>query len=401
MSEQKYGYVIVGAGLAGASAIEGIRERDAESSILMIGNEEHPPYHRPPLSKKLWFGQKKVEDIFVQAEDFFLFNNVDLLLGDSVTRIDPARKTVVDDDDNEYGYNKLLLATGGTPRTLDIPGGDMEGIFYYRRLDDYLELRSQASEGKTAVVIGGGYIGSEMAAALTVNKVDVTMVFPEPYLVQRIFPEALGRAIQEDYVRRGVRVIAGDLPRSLERRNGRYITHTANGQKLESDIVLAGVGIRPNTELAQMAGLSVENGISVNEYLQTSNPDVYAVGDNAYFPYQALQQRTRIEHWDNALNQGKAAGLNMAGEGEQFTYMPYFFSDLFDFGYEAVGDVDSSLETFTDWQMENETGVIYYLKEGRVRGAMMCNVWDKVDAAREIIRKAAPVTREDLLGAIK
>jgi NADPH-dependent 2,4-dienoyl-CoA reductase/sulfur reductase-like enzyme len=166
-------------------------------------------------------------------------------------------------------------------------------------------------------------------------------------------------------------------------------------------MVIAGVGIAPSLDLPRKAGLQTANGIIVDDYLQASLPDIYAAGDVAFFPYRALGKQTRVEHWDNALNQGKWAGRNMAGAREPFTYMPYFFSDLFEFGYEAVGEVDARLETFADWQKENDTGVIYYLRDGQVRGAMMCNVWDKVEAARELIRKAEPVSKDSLRGLIR
>ncbi len=400
MPEDTYDYVIVGAGLAGTSAAEGIREGDAAGSILIIGQEKHLPYDRPPLSKKLWFGQKKVQDIFLHEEVFYAEKKVDLALGVEAVGVDAAAKAVVDSRGNEYRYRKLLLATGGKPRTLHLSGGDPEGVCYYRYLDDYLKVRAEAWEGRSALVIGGGFIGSEMAAALNLNHLQVTMVFPEQYLCARVFPQGLGEAMQANYRERGVGIVAGDAPVSLSRREDKFVTRTRNGKQIEADIVVVGIGIAPCVGLAEGAGLAVENGMVVNEHLQTSNPDIYAAGDNAFFPYQALGERVRIEHWDNALNQGKQAGRNMAGANEPFTYMPYFFSDLFEFGYEAVGDVNASLETFADWQQENDTGVIYYLKEDKVRGAMMCNVWDKVEAARELIRKGERMTPEQLRGAI-
>jgi len=401
MASEDYTYIIVGGGLAGAAAVEGIREIDGEGRILLVSSEKHLPYDRPPLSKKLWLGKQKVEDIFVHDQAFYAANWTDVALGTTATGIDPTAERVTDDGSHAYSYDKLLLATGGVPRTLHIAGGDLDGIRYYRYLNDYLAVRQAAAEGKSAVIIGGGFIGSEMAAALNINQLDVTMVFPDAYLVSRVFPESLGRALQERFIARGVTMLSGDAPASIERRGDKFATRTHNGQTVESDIVIAGIGILPATELAAAAGLALENGIVVNEHLQTSHPDIYAAGDNAFFPYQALGRRVRIEHWDNAINQGKWAGRNMAGAGEPFTYMPYFFSDLFEFGYEAVGEVDARLEVFADWQKENDTGVIYYLKDGKVRGAMMCNVWDKVDAARELIRKGAPMAPDDLRGAIR
>jgi 3-phenylpropionate/trans-cinnamate dioxygenase ferredoxin reductase subunit len=251
------------------------------------------------------------------------------------------------------------------------------------------------------VIIGGGFIGSEIAAALNINNVDVTMIFPDPYLVSRIFPEYLGRAIQDHYRSRGIKIIAGDQPSVFSKDGKGFTTYTLSGKTITSDMVIVGIGISPSVELAESAGIRTGNGIVVNDLLQTSNPDIYAAGDNAFFPYQALGVQTRVEHWDNAINQGKWAGRNMTGVQKPFAYMPYFFSDLFEFGYEAVGEVDARLETFADWQKENETGVIYYLKEGKVRGAMMCNVWEKVEAARTLIRQGETVEPDKLRGLIR
>ncbi len=399
--EHFYEYVIVGGGLAGASAIKGIREQDQQGAILLISSERHFPYDRPPLSKKLWTGQKTVDKIFLHKEEYYQQNGATLLLGEHVSGLDPHEKTVTTSNGKRFRYAKLLLALGGTPRVLPLPGGDLTGISYFRTLDDYLVLRQQAKEGASAVVIGGGFIGSEIAAALTINKVKVTMLFPEPYLVNRVFPEPLGRTLQKLYRDRGITVLAGEKPASFSRSGYRFLTRTEDGKALESDMVIAGIGIVPNLDLPRRAGLQTAAGIIVDEYLQASLPDIYAAGDIAFFPYQALGKQVRIEHWDNALNQGKWAGRNMAGAHEPYTYMPYFYSDLFEFGFEAVGDVTSSLETFADWQKENDTGVIYYLRDDKVRGVMLCNVWEKVEAAREIIRSDKTVSKESLRGLIR
>jgi 3-phenylpropionate/trans-cinnamate dioxygenase ferredoxin reductase subunit len=401
MPEDAYKYIIIGGGLAGASAVEGIRQIDKDGAILLIGDERHMPYDRPPLTKKLWFGNMAFEKVFLKDEAFYKSNGVALKLGVRAAGIYVKEKSVMDAAGGAYHYERLLVATGGAPRRLPIPGGDLEGICYYRYLDDYLRVREKAVQGATAAVIGGGFIGSEIAAALNMQGVDVTMIFPSEYLCDRVFPDYLGTAIQRHYVERGIKVLAGDMPVSIERAGEKFITHTASGKEARSDILIAGVGIEPETGLAGAAGLRVGNGIEVNEYLMTSGADVYAAGDNASFPYQALGIRTRVEHWDNALTQGRFAGRNMAGAGERYDYMPYFFSDLFEFGYEAVGEVSSKLETLADWQKENEKGVIYYLKDGVVRGAMMCDVWDKVPAARELIRSGTLGSPERLRGAIK
>jgi NAD(P)H-nitrite reductase large subunit len=401
MAETRFNYCLVGGGQAGESAIAGIRLQDKNGSILLLGSEKHRPYDRPPLTKQLWFGKKKVEEIFLHDAAYYDQNGVTLLPERTAVALDTGSKTIRDQTGAALQYDKLLLATGGIPRRLAIPGGDLDGVCYYRYLDDYLATRQAAVKGGSAVVIGGGFIGSEIAAALNVNGVNVTMIFPGAYLVDRVFPESLGRAIQADYLKRGVRILAGDTAVSIARNGTKFVTRTQGGQMVESDLVIVGVGIAPAVDLAQQAGLATQDGIIVNEFLQSSAPDVYAAGDCARWTSPALGQSVRLEHWNNALSQGKWAGRNMAGAAEPFTYLPYFFSDLFDFGYEAVGLVEARLTTFADWQKENEKGVIYYSRDGRVVGAMMCNVWKKVPEARKLIVERVEARPEVLRGRIQ
>jgi NADPH-dependent 2,4-dienoyl-CoA reductase/sulfur reductase-like enzyme len=398
MDDRKFTYIIVGGGLAGASAVSGIREVDPKGSILLIGNEKHLPYDRPPLSKKLWFGKKKLGEIFIHPQDFYDENEVTLELGTAVTAIDSNLKTIVTEKGGSIGFGKLLLATGARPKILAISGASLEGTCYFRTLDDYLKIKSHAAEGKTALVVGGGFIGAELAAALAINKLDVTMLFPGPALCHRIFPDYLAGALSHHYEDKGVRLLRKEKPAAIAKRDGGFLTITESGKRIESSILVMGIGVLPEVKLARTAGIETGNGIPVNEFLQTSHPDIYAAGDAALFPCPALGQAVRVEHWDNALNQGKWAGRNMAGAHEPYTYLPYFFSDLFDFGYEAVGEIDSSLETYADWQKENETGVVYYLRGGRVRGVMLCNVWNQVPLARKLIQKGEE--RANLHGAI-
>ncbi len=403
--KQKYDYVIVGGGLAGASAIEGIRSLDRNRTVLLAGADPNPPYDRPPLSKQLWTGKKKPEQIFLHDDAWYREAGVDLRLGTTVRELDVSDKVIVLGGGERIEYGKLLLATGGQPRRLTAPGGDLPRIRYFRTYDDYRWLRERATPGARAVVVGGGFIGSEIAAALSLNGVKVTMIFPEPYIAQRVFPEGLGRAVQDEYRSRGVTVLAGDIPVSFEETGKAIVVRTREGRDLEADFAVAGIGIVPGISLALGAGLASNGvvpggGIRVNEFLATSNPDVYAAGDNASFPAKALGDMIRIEHWDNALAQGKAAGRNMAGAGEPFEYLPYFFSDLFDFGYEAAGLVDARLPTRAVWKKENETGVVYYQRDGVVKGVMLCNVWGKVDEARRVISAGARVEETDLQTAI-
>ena len=399
--KRNYRYIIVGGGLAGASAIKGIREHDSGGSILLVGAEPYMPYDRPPLSKKLWLGKKKVEDIFIGPPGFYEENGVELRIGTRAASLDAKARELRDEAGAIFGYEKLLLATGAAPKKLDIPGGSLKEVCYYRSLDDYSRMREKAVEGARAIIVGGGFIGSELAAALSVNKVSVTMLFPSPYLCSRVLPEALGHAVQDDFIDRGVKVFAKTSPVSFEYNGGRFTVTTADRRVFESDILIVGAGVAPSIELAEGAGLTLGDGIDVDSSLRTSDPDIYSAGDAAYFPYRELGRKMRVEHWDNALSQGHLAGENMAGAGKEYDHMPYFFSDLFDFGYEAVGDVSTSLEAALDWQEENKKGVLYYLKDGQVKGVMLCNVWDKVEQARELIRKKETVTAGGLRGLIR
>ncbi len=401
MTLDHYDYVIVGAGLAGVSAVEGIRQRDNQGSILLAGAEPQRPYNRPPLSKQLWTGKETLEKIFIHSAEFYGRERVELALATQIDAVDAGAREIRDRQGRRYRYGKLLLATGGSPRRLPIPGGGLDGLSYFRTYDDYVQLRRAAASAKTAVVIGGGFIGSEIAAALNMLGIEVSMVFPGPHLVDRVFPEPLARALQAGFAERGVHVLAGDRPASITRSGKHFIVRTEQGRRIGADLAVAGIGITPNLTLAAQAHLQTGDGVVVNEHLQTSDPDIYAAGDNAYFPYPSLGRSMRVEHWDNSLNQGRCAGRNMAGSGEAYDYMPFFYSDLFDFGYEAVGSVDASLETYADWQEENRTGVIYYLADGVVQGVMLCNVWEKVDAARELIRGRKRWTHATLRGAIR
>lgn len=400
MAVQQYTYVVVGGGLAGEAAVEGIREVDKEGLLLLVGAESDLPYDRPPLSKQLWTSNLKIEKIFKHDQRYYEKNNVELRLGTQVVELDRHGKTLRLGDGQSVGYQRLLLATGGTPRKLGIPGDDLDGIRYFRTVQDYRTLRPAVKQGTPALVIGNGFIGSEMAAALCINGAQVTMVFPAKYICSHVFPEPLGRAMNDLYASKGVRFLTEDKVTSIAQAGDMYQVQTGKGQRRSAQIIVAGIGIIPNVSLAQAAGLKVSDGIEVDEYLRTSDANIYASGDVARFHETVLGVR-RLEHWDNAISQGKQAGRNMAGANERFDYMPFFFSDLFDFGYEAVGDCDSRLETFADWQEPNKTGALYYLRDGRVQGIMTCGIFGKTDAAREIIRKQEKLGPDDLRGKIR
>ncbi|PYK01684.1 MAG: pyridine nucleotide-disulfide oxidoreductase, partial [Verrucomicrobia bacterium] len=367
-----YQYLIIGGGMTADAAVHGIREVDFEGSIGLIGSETDAPYNRPPLTKALWKGEP-LESVWRHTET----EKLDLHLGRTVQAINPNHKTVTDDQQNTYTYEKLLLATGGTVRTL--PFGHDE-IIYFRTLKDYQRLRELTEKAQKFAVIGGGFIGSEIAAALALNRKDVMMIFPGSGICNRVFPADLSKFVTDFYRQKGVELFAGESVSNMERRGAQFVLKTKSNREIVVDGVIAGIGITPNLDLARVAGLSVENGIIVDEFLRTNNPDIYAAGDCAAYFNPALAKRMRVEHEDNANTMGRLAGRNMAGKSEAYHHLPSFYSDLFELGYEAVGELDSRLETFVDWKEPNKEGVIYYLKDNRVRGVLLWNVWGQVDA---------------------
>ncbi len=387
-----YKYLIIGGGLAGDAATKGIRELDTEGSIGLISKEPDPPYMRPNLSKGLWKG-RPVEKIWRKTEE-----RGTLYLDCTVTHIDPDKKLIRDSDNEEYTYDKLLLATGGTPNHLPFGEGN---IIYFRTFQDYLHLRKLTEQGNRFVVIGGSFIGSEIAAALTIVGQKVTMAFPENAISEHFFPNDLSKFLNEYYRLNGVEVLTGDSVASVQKEGNRILVRTGSGRTIEADGVVAGIGIHPNLDLAKEAGLQIDNGIVVNEQLQTSHPDIYAAGDAANFYHYGLEKRVRIEHEDNAVQMGKVAGRNMAGANDTYTHIPMFYSDLFDLGYEAVGELNSKLQTYSDWDEPFKKGVVYYLDNGRVRGLLLWNVWEKVDEARALMKEKGPFKPEDLKGRIK
>ncbi len=381
---QSYRYLVVGGGMSADAACRGIREHDAQGTIGLVGQEVHPPYARPPLSKGLWKGGDEAK-IWRGTSEL----GVELSLGRRIDSLDLDVHRATDDRGEVYEYERLLLATGGRPRSLPF-GGD--AVVYFRSLDDYRRLRERAGDGVGAVVIGGGFIGSEVAAALALNGCSVTMVFPEPGIGARVFPTELSAYVSEYYRERGVRVLAGESVTAIEA-NGTVRVVTGSDNILEADLVVAGLGIEPSTSLAAAAGLEVDNGIVVDEYGRAAGrDDVYAAGDVARFPVPALATHMRVEHEDHAVRHGKSVGANMAGAGKPYDHLPFFYSDLFALGYEAVGEVDSRHDTVIEWVEPNRKGVICYVDaDRRPRGFLLWDVWGKVDAARDLIRAGAPV----------
>jgi NADPH-dependent 2,4-dienoyl-CoA reductase/sulfur reductase-like enzyme len=376
--------------MTGDAACKGIRSIDPDGSIALVGDEPDPPYARPPLTKGLWLG-KEENSIWRGTED----EGVDLHLGRTIVSLDLDAHTATDDRGDTYGYDRLLLATGGRPRHL--PGAP-EGVVHYRTLADYHTLRAAAAEGTRVAVIGGGFIGSELAAALASNGCAVTMIFPEEAIGTRLFPRELALSLNDYYREKGVELVAGGLVGGVERRDGGYRVTVDGGGAFDADVVVAGLGIVPRDELAADSGMATDNGIPVDDRGRVAgHDDVFAAGDVARFPARDLGRELRVEHEDHAKSHGRQVGRNMAGADEPYDHLPFFYSDLFELGYEAVGELDSRLETVAEWAEPHRKGVVCYQDaEGRPRGFLLWDVWGKVDAATDLIRAAAPVGNERL-----
>ncbi len=385
-------YLVVGGGMTADAAVRAIREVDAKGSLGLIGDEPHPPYNRPPLSKALWKGEPR--DTVWRGPGK---PDAQLYLGRRATVLDPVGKRVRDGQGAEYTFEKLLLATGGTPRRLPFPA---DQVIYFRTLNDYDRLRALTQQGRRFVVIGGGFIGSEIAAALASNGLGVVMIFPDGDLASRVFPPDLSRFVTDYYRQKGVEVLAGEVVIGVSSQGEELVVTVRGGRQVRADGVVAGLGLRPDVALAEQAGLAVENGIVVDERLQSSRPDIYAAGDVASFESRVLGRRLRVEHEDNANAMGRVAGRVMAGERDVYDHLPFFYSDLFDLGYEAVGEVDAGLETVSDWKDPLREGVVYYLRDRRVRGVLLWNTWGQVDAARALIAQPGPFGSRDLKGRL-
>lgn len=380
----EYDYLLIGGGMTADAAARGIRELDEHGRIGLISAETDPPYSRPPLSKGLWQDQTE-EDIDRWTESL----GVDLHLGERALAIDRQQRHVSLSDGRSFGYRRLLLATGGTPRRLK---GLEDGVIYYRTLADFRRLQEQLQGGRRKVLIlGGGYIGAELAAALVTHDHEVHMAFPERFVLERLLPAELAQSVSQLYTSRGVTLHRRLSAESVRHSHGGPVARFDDGTELLVDVVVAGLGIIPETGLAEAAGLQVADGIIVNEFLQTSDPDIFAAGDVASIHYPALGGRQRSEHEENANSGGLTAGRNMAGAREEYTRLPLFYADLFDVSFEGAGVADSRLDAVSEWTEPGRSGRILYIADGTIRGVLLWNSPGGMAEARKLIGQPATV----------
>lgn len=390
----EFRYVIIGGGMAADSAAQGIREIDEEGSIAIISDDVDEPYTRPALSKRLW-----TDESFDESDNYFdtaEATGARISLRTEATEVDVEAKSVRTSL-GDFTYDKLLFVTGGRPKGIDLDEG--ERVICFRDFADYRRLRALSGQNLSIAVIGGGFIGTELAAALVQNKTRTTLIFDDDTLGGSVFPPDLAKQFHELYRSHGVTLVPGTKV-SGGHVDGNRVVLDCEGESHEFDAVVVGLGIEPATELAEEAGLDTADGIIVDESLRTSEPDVFAAGDVARYPDRILG-RQRVEHVDNATQMGKAVGRIMAGANESYTHTPYFYTNVFDFGYQAVGELDPALRTVEDWQTPYTDGVVYYLGEdGRVRGVLMVNMEDRLDDAREILAEDWEHVPGDLVNRI-
>ena len=388
--------VIVGGSLAGAKAAETLRTAGFDGEIVLISEEWARPYERPALSKGYLRGEQHFDATAVHPEGFYEEQGIDLRSSTRVTSVHPYANEVELQDGDRIRYSQLLLATGAAPRTLSVPGADLDGVRYLRTVSDSDDLRKAAASGGPIVIIGAGWIGSEASSSLRKLGVDVTVVDVATLPLERVLGTELGTIYRDLHLSHGVKFHLGVGIDSVKGSTHVEEVRLADGTVLPAGTVVVGVGVLPRTELAEAAGLEVDNGVVTDEYLETTVPGIYAAGDVASAYHPLYREHIRLEHWSSALNQGPAAAWNMLGQRRPYEKIPYFFSDQYDFGMEYRGRATSSDDiVFRRGEAEHEF-IAFWLRDDHVVAAMNANVWDQGDAIEDLLARSNPVDRKDL-----
>jgi 3-phenylpropionate/trans-cinnamate dioxygenase ferredoxin reductase subunit len=384
-------FVIVGAGFAGAKAAQTLRDEGFDGRIALIGAEHERPYERPPLSKDYLRGDAERETIYVHPEDFYAEQDIDLRLGHDAVELDLDRRDVVLDDGEWLHYDRLLLATGAEPRRLAIPGSELDGVLYLRSVSDCDALRERLDRGGSLVVVGAGWIGSEVAASARTRGLDVTVLNPHTVPLEHVLGREVGAVYRDIHLDHGVRMLPGIAVEAFEGAGRVERVRTSAGDAIDCDFVVVGVGARPRIELAERAGIAVGNGILVDDRLESSVAGVFAAGDvaNAHHPFYG--ERVRVEHWNNALHQGPTAALNMLDRGAAYDALPYFFSDQYDTGMEYTGVAPTWDRVVFRGDPASREFIAFWVAGGRVVAGMNFNVWDVSETIAQLIRSRAAV----------
>jgi 3-phenylpropionate/trans-cinnamate dioxygenase ferredoxin reductase component len=382
--------VVVGGGLAAAKAVETLRENGFAGTLTLVGAEQHRPYERPPLSKGYLLGTDELDSAFVHPHGWYAEHRVDLRLGEPATSIDLAARTVTTGSES-MGYDRLLIATGSTPRRLAMADDSGAPVAYLRTMDDSRRLKEALTEGARIAIIGGGWIGLEVASAARNAGCEVTVLEALELPLARVLGREVAEVFASLHTENGVDLRTGVTIVGIDRQDGRTAVRLDGGDTVEADLLVVGVGISPNTELAERAGLATENGIVCDEHLRTSDPNVFAAGDVASAHHPRLGRHVRVEHWDNAIEQGIVAARNLLGRGESYDRLPYFFTDQYDLGMEYVGHVgpEGYDEVVLRGDVAGRVFTAFWLKDGAVVAGMHANDWDAIDPVRRIVETGA------------
>jgi 3-phenylpropionate/trans-cinnamate dioxygenase ferredoxin reductase subunit len=383
-------HVIVGASLAGARAAETLRDEGFDGRIVLIGDEPERPYERPPLSKDYLRGEAESKP-YVHNQEFYAERDIDLRTATTVDGIDPAAGEISLRGGEKLAFDRLLLTVGARPRRLSIPGADLDGVLYLRSVEDSDTIRSWIDRGGRLVTIGAGWIGAEVAASAKQRGCDVTILEMADVPLQRVLGSELGAIYRDIHTDHGTRFLGGVSVEAIEGDGAVGAVRLGDGQRIDADFVVVGVGVEPRVELAQAAGLRIDNGVVCDEYLRTNAENIYAAGDVANAQHPLLGRRIRVEHWANALNQGPAAARNMLGREEPYDRVPYFFSDQYEVGMEYSGYAADWDEVVFRGDVDAREFIAFWLKDQRVLAGMNVNVWDVTGDIQALIRSGRPV----------
>jgi 3-phenylpropionate/trans-cinnamate dioxygenase ferredoxin reductase component len=395
----KPSFIIVGGGMAGAIAAQTLREEGFDGSITLLSQEPNLPYERPPLSKDYLQGNADRDSIFVHPESWYAEHAVELSLGGAVTSLDPAARTVATTTGTQLRYDKLLLTTGSKPRRLDLPGADLDGVYYLRNVEDSERIKIKFSSAKRAVIIGGGWIGLETAAAARAAGLDVTILVSGDLPLQHVLGSEVAPIFAELHRSHGVDLRYRTTAVELTGRHGTVTgAKLSDGSPIDADMIIIGIGAIPRIELAAAADLKIDNGIVVDEHLRTSDPDIFAAGDIAHAYNPRLGRHTRVEHWANARRQGAVAAKSMLGQDALDLRPSYFFTDQYDLSMEYTGDIGPAGYDQVIFRRHADTGqlIVFWLYEQRVQAGMNINIWDVAEDIEQLIKSARPINANDL-----
>lgn len=389
---QEFGTVIIGAGISGGTAVEALRDGGYTASIALIGADPQAPYYRPDLSKKVMLEGSDPAESALRSPDWYPAHDVTTFFGTAATELDVEGQSITLDNGETLVYGQVILATGSTPRTLDVPGADLGNIHTLRDAGDAVAIRSQLTPGSRVVIIGGGWIGLEVAAAAQNADCDVTVVLRSTPPLKSPLGTEIGEYFQELHRSKGIEFVLAADTTGFSGAKAVESVQTSAGD-LPADLVVVGIGADPTTELADSAGLDIDNGVVVDEHMRSSHPSVFAVGDIAAARNTLLQQRLRVEHWDNAVRQAEVAAATITGRDKEYDWQPYFYTDQYDLGMEYVGHGTSDDDVVIRGDKTSGEFIVFWTRSGTVTAAMNVNIWDVGDELRSLIGKSVSAAR--------